>query len=304
MGGFNGFNTSIPTSDSVFNISTLSGDIGVQGSNSDNSGLLIRTNSNAIIKNFTLQDAGDDSRNGNAFDIWGDGTLIESCVIRKILGSGIKINGHDVKIKNCIFIDNKADQGAGIYMYSTLFNSWRNIIVENSIFVNNETSAGGAIYSNSNTKNSKYINCTIAYNNCTGGFSAGIHNEGNDTLINCIIYGNTVSNTNFSGTQLYKANLVFHCNIQDESGLGIASKTLTTGSTSILDVDPHFIGQNYIGDDQFWYTDDDELHLDTDSPCKNQGGSPTSINIDLPTGDIMHRNRVLAGGVDMGAYEQ
>ncbi len=304
VGGFNGFNTSIPSSDSVFNISTLSGDIGELGSSSDNSGLLIRTNSNAIIRNFTIQDAGDDSKNGNAFDVWGDGTLIENCIIQKILGSGIKINAHDVHIKNCVFIDNKADQGAGIYMYSTLFNSWKNILIENSLFINNETSAGGAIYSNSNTKDVKYVNCTIAYNNCTGDFSAGIHNEGNDTLINCIIYGNTVSNASFAGTQLYKANLVFRCNIQDESGLGIGSKILTTGSTTILDVDPHFLGQDYIGEDQVWYTDDDELHLDTGSPCKNQGGSPTSINTDLPIGDIMHRNRVLAGGVDMGAYEQ
>lgn len=310
LGGFSGFDIAVPLRDSiVHNTTILSGDIMDENDISDNSGLIIRTNSNVIIKNFTIQDAGDQTKNGNGFDIWGNNTLIENCVIHKISGSGIKINAHDVHIKNCVFIENNAGEGAGIYMYSAMFDSWKNIVIENSVFANNETSGGGAIYANASTDCVKYVNCTIVNNVCTGNYPAGLYNGGNDTLINCIFYGNSVVNSGYVGTQIYRTNLLYYCNVQDASSTGIKNIMPNSDKGGNIETAPDFTGEDFTlnalrGSDGLWFTADDGLHLKNVSPCKNTGVNPYPHGCQLPVGDILGNSRTVDGRVDIGAYEQ
>ena len=148
-GGFNGTETSVLERNIASNPTTLNGDIGQIGLNTDNSHNIIRGNnitSNIIVDGFRILNG----YSGSSYH-----------------GGGLKITNNlsgSILLKNCYFYSNHAtNYGGAIYMAAA------NIIIEDCEFINNTTDNsgnGGAICNGNNNggyssiviRNSKFKN--------------------------------------------------------------------------------------------------------------------------------------------------
>ncbi len=164
-GGFNGTETQLSQRNWRTNVTTLSGDIGISGNNSDNSYSVIVNEgiNSAIFDGFTVTQANSTPPTG------------------EILGGGIYNAGSSPTIRNCIFSNNTGSYAnAGIFNYN---NGTPTII--NCLFINNV----GSLYS-SGVFN---FNCSANITNCTFyGNHTAISNQGGNALSvrNCILWGN------------------------------------------------------------------------------------------------------------------
>lgn len=106
-GGFAGNETSIAQRNLLVNVTTLNGDIGIQGDNSDNCYHVMLVGSAAIVDGFTV-------KNGNAngteqyilpssFGVW----------IYDNDGGGMYVSGSNTMITNCKITENRADRYGG-----------------------------------------------------------------------------------------------------------------------------------------------------------------------------------------------
>jgi predicted outer membrane repeat protein len=190
----------------VENVTILSGDIGIQGDNSDNSYHVfchpngLNLENNAILDGFTVT-------GGNA-----DGAGIHA------YGGGMYNSSASPTLLNTTFSYNSAHEGGGIY------NDSSSPALANDLFVKNSAIYGGGIY-NANASNPVLTNVTSLYNIATYG--GGIYNlSSTPILVNAILWGDTpneVINENSSA-------LITYSDIQGGySGVGN------------IDVDPLFI---------------------------------------------------------------
>ncbi|MHC4107342.1 MAG: right-handed parallel beta-helix repeat-containing protein [Planctomycetota bacterium] len=201
-------------------------------------------------------------------------------------GGGVYI-GYDATtiLINCSLIANSADglgYGGGIVDVgdSTLINC---------VFSQNTSGSGGGLFSASHTT---LVNCTLSGN--TGSGVIVENGLGSPTLTNCILWGNTPAQIGmFSGAPVVTATLNY-CDIQGGwSGSG----------SNNIDADPLFVQPA-----------SDDVRLSFGSPCVNAGSNaalpPDTLDLDgdgnttepIPF-DLAGNPRVLAGIVDMGAYE-
>lgn len=146
-------------------MTTLSGDIGISGNNSDNSYSVIANEgiNSAIFDGFTVTQA-------NSTPPTGD-----------LLGGGIYNAGSSPIIRNCIFSNNTGSYAnAGIFN----FNDGTPSII-NCLFISNF----GTVYSSGVTNfggSANIINCTFY-----GNQNAILNQEGNAVSVrNCILWGN------------------------------------------------------------------------------------------------------------------
>ncbi len=163
-GGFRGGETSLAQRDIRNNVTILSGDIGTERDNSDNSYTVVRLNSGtATLDGFTIQD-------GNSNDD----------------GGGVFNNG-DLTLKNvAVRYNQAADDGGGIRNNGTITIIDSEITYNTSIGTSNTSGGGGLI----NTGNSAtIINTTFSNNYANNG--GAIRNDTNLTLTNSILSGNT-----------------------------------------------------------------------------------------------------------------
>ncbi len=185
-GGFNGTENSIEERDIKANETILSGDIGIEGDNSDNCYNVLNYYRDAdwslsIIDGFTIKD-------GNA-----DST--------RFGGGAINLHKDNIIIRNCTFKDNKAyNYGGAIFSWSGFDGSFYDrfsVIIENCIFYNNSASLGGAIYARSTS--TVVTNCTIVNNSADEGSGIYLHEPdkylegrhiGRNGVTNSIIWGN------------------------------------------------------------------------------------------------------------------
>jgi hypothetical protein len=173
-GGFDGTETQLSQRDWVTSVTTLSGDIGIPGDNSDNSFHIISNNMNglddsAILDGFTITGGNDNRAFPNGF------------------GGGIYNNTSSPTISHCVFSDNAATYGGAI------FNENSTMKAVNCIFAGNTGYDGGAAMQN-NGSNSIVTNCSFYGNNSS---NSAMYNLGaNPVVTNCIFWGNSSAVTN------------------------------------------------------------------------------------------------------------
>jgi len=173
-GGFNGTETLLSQRNWVNNVTTLSGDIGMVGDNSDNSYHVIFNNNNgldnsALLDGFTVTD-------GNAN---GDNEFFTDA------GGGIYNASVSPTISNCLIKDNEAAKGGGVF--NRLNASPK---LTNCVFYGNFATQGGAIY---NVFNGSPIitNCTFSGNSASFARSIANWSSSFPTITNSIFWGST-----------------------------------------------------------------------------------------------------------------
>jgi len=196
-------------------------------------------------------------------------------------GGGMANVNASPSVTNCTFNGNSANNGGGI----ANVNEGSLPTVTNCGFSGNAANYGGGMY-NYNNSIPMVTNCTFTGNTAVI-YGGGMSNSDSAaaTVINCIVWGNT-------GGQI------------DYSTDGTATVTYSDvqgghGGTGNIDSDPLFVDAD--GADNVAGTTDDDVHLQTTSPCVN-AGDPIDAAY-LGQADIDTEVRVQQCRVDMGADE-
>ena len=183
---------------------TLSGDIGTQGVNSDNSYNVVyvqdEVNDSAQLDGFTISGgySGEDGVGGGGIYCEGD-PAIYNCIItgnNAIRGGGIYTLDASPYLIRCIVRGNSASQGGGLYFDTDFFNGVGSpqsaprlvdcLISDNVATVEN----GGGL--NISGVSPILYNCTIADNQAPNGNGRAMYVQQYSMvkLVNCIVYGN------------------------------------------------------------------------------------------------------------------
>ncbi len=329
-GGFAATETERSERDWETHATILSGDIGTQGNNSDNSYHVIYNDGvtdTAILDGFTITAGYAD---GGAPDYNGGGMLnsYSNPTLTNVIFSGnsASIGGgmfnyaySSPTLTNVTFSGNSANQGGGMYNVSFSSPTLTNVIfngnsaddtgggisnmnssspiLTNVTFSGNKASNyGGGMY-NWYSSNPTLTNVTFSGNSAVEG--GGIYNRDNSnpTIQNSILWGNTATTR---GDQIYSGTPVInHTLIQGSGGSGAGwDTTLGTDNGNNLDIDPLFV--NPIAASEAPTTDGD-YRLQAGSPAINVGDNnllPTGVTTD---GD--GNTRILEDTIDLGAYE-
>ena len=312
-GGFVGNETSLsarpavnPTAGSPSS-STLSGDIGTIGDNTDNSRQVVSSDgltASARLDGFVISGAYNPDGTGSSR-----------------LGGGMYNRNSSPTLSNLRFSQNQAQFGGGI------FNEVSNPSLSNCDFSQNQSSVqGGGIY---NDRSSPAITSVRFSQNTTGG-GGGVYNEqSNSTLINCTFIGN--SGTKFGGGMVNVSstpsliNCTFTANQSASGAALLQSRTsqlrLTNailwdnqGQNAIVNQDNSSVTANYclIEQGETDFTGSNNL-IATTSPfvsATNLQLTACSIAIDAgsnaaytgPATDLAGNPR-LVRQIDLGAYE-
>ena len=158
---------------------------------------------------------------------------------------------------------------------------------------------------NSRNSNPTVTDCTFSGNVSVSG--GGMSNfDSSPTVTNCILWGD-------SPNEIFNDDIVEAStptiSFSDVQG-GLGAGTIDGGGN--IDLDPMFVDAD--GDDDVVGTEDDDLRLQSGSPCINAGDTdalpPDAADLDNdgdtaePTPlDLDGHARVLCDVVDMGAYE-
>jgi hypothetical protein len=204
-------------------------------------------------------------------------------------GGGMFIRDSSPTVANCKFIGNSAVRGGGM---RTLFSS---TILTGSIFSGNVASEGGAMANSFSSPDVR--NCTFSKN--MADFGGGFHNDESafPTVTNCIFW----MNSDLGGTDL-------SAQIHDDLSGGPAGATVNysdvqggagLAGTGNISTDPQFMDAD--GPDNQVGTEDDDLRLQTGSPCIDSG-DPAYVASPGET-DLDGHDRILCDRVEMGAYE-
>jgi predicted outer membrane repeat protein len=231
-----------------------------------------------------------------------------------------------LKITNCTFQHNKADQmGATYYPTSGAIALWNSSpLIQNCIFRYNYAGTfGGAIFAYENSKpvisgclfyenSTEYyagaigfdedskgllINCTMAGNTAGYGGALAFYTNSSPELVNNIIWGNTAT---MSGNQVYieypsSMPGFYYCDIEDGIG-GFGGVPFNGDYLFNLEEDPMFSSN----------PDEPVYYLTVESPCINEGTPDTSAWFYpqyLPEECLCGNPRIYYGRIDMGAYE-
>lgn len=287
--------------DPVMYETILSGDIGTEGDKSDNSYHVIKVASSAtgtLIDGFKI-------RGGNGNGSWpenqgggirceGADAIIANCVIIANYaaddGGGVmgKVSGGKVTINNCVFAENQAgDSGGGLMGVSY------DLSVTGCVFVGNEAAGSGGGMRDSTFNGAYVTNCTFS-DNTAGGKGGGIYcgHISQAKIKNSILWGNYAD---VSGDEIYylvTQPVVNYCNVRGGySGTGNSS------------ADPKFSdGDNFAGWDEVFRTFDDGLRLRPDSGCVDTGSNGPIENTGVKK-DVIGIGRTINVTVDRGAYE-
>ncbi|NNM25061.1 MAG: hypothetical protein HKO59_03575 [Phycisphaerales bacterium] len=201
------------------------------------------------------------------------------------LGGGLLVEDSAPTITACSFFGNTATQIGG-----AVFNIASGPRFVNCVFSGNAAATAGAM-ANLDGSAPLLINCTIADNLATQG--GGLHHAASFPLVvNSILWGNTPDQIN----ELSGAAAVHFCDV--EGGW-------TGAGSNNIDLDPAFTDAS--GPDGRPGTGDEELHLQSISPCLDRGDSsavPPGITTDRAGNprfvDATGLGRAI---VDLGAFE-
>ncbi len=269
-GGFNGTETLLAQRNYLANVTTLSGDIGTAGSNTDNSYHVVvgaGTTANTILDGFTVTQGNANLASGN-----------------NDKGGGIIcLAGASPSVRNCRFVDNRCTFGGGAGYVLQSSPSFVNTSFEN----NAGGSFGGAF--DTNTTSTTWDRCTFIGNTAARAGAVECFSTGTPRILNCLFRDNTSTGSggggaiwtgsgstpqirnctvvdNFSTTNatagILGAGTIANCIVWDNSGPGGAQNTVNQVSggtvtysiveggiagTGNLNVNPGFANQ--AGDD-------------------------------------------------------
>ncbi|GAB3708541.1 hypothetical protein GCM10027592_43820 [Spirosoma flavus] len=323
-GGFVGTETDLSERGSVNpatgspSSSTLSGDIGVVGDNTDNSYRVISNsnlNSTAVLDGFLIS-------KGNSYFIGQPSDF----------GGGMYNSNSSPSLTNCSFVDNAAGAGGGMYNTDSSSPS-----LTNCAFQNNSALTGGGMHNSSSSPN--LTNCSFVANAAQFG-GGGIYNVGSSpSLTNCVLFGN--NSVQFGGGVYNNSSspILINCSFQDNTaqlggGMAILSRNSTSltncllfgngGSNTIYDIFASFSSPNsllrysLIEASVTGYSDGGNNIITTTnpfastsstqlrpcSPAINAGNNQAYLTANGPATDLAGTPRFFNNGtIDMGAYE-
>ena len=218
-GGFAGDETSLRQRDWKTNTATLSGDIGEENDDSDNSYHVVKCESvseRTVLEGFTISGgnangASPDNIGGGMVTAADDNLEVANCTFRDnsaSSGGGMYNDLGCPAVTNCIFADNFASTGGGISSFGSL-------AATDCTFIGNVANAGGGMYIGggspevtsctfsgntanfegggiSNAEGSPSVtNCTFSDNSATWG--GGMSNLGSVAMTNCTFIGNSAT---------------------------------------------------------------------------------------------------------------
>ena len=258
------------------NKTILSGDIGVLGTNTDNSYHVINnptgTTNTAALDGFTIQF-------GNA-NVSASNTNIGGGMLNTSGGSGVC----SPKIDNCIFVNNAAlTNGGAVFNNGTRGNS--SPVFTNCIFQKNTAVNGGAVYSDGQTtgiSSSAFVNCSFENNTATTNgsvlYSVGTSGISLPDFKNCIFWNNAGVKTFFKNNATITASYSFF-------------EPTVTNYTNVLG--------NLTGTITPFVATVSDLHL---NPCTSIALNTGSNAVNSSMKDLDGNLRKF-GVIDMGAYE-
>ncbi|HUS72180.1 MAG TPA: choice-of-anchor Q domain-containing protein [Sedimentisphaerales bacterium] len=203
-------------------------------------------------------------------------------------GGGLYNYGYcDPTITNCSFITNTAIFGGG------MADDWTaSPVLINCLYSANTAQYGGGLYNNGSPYHRtgpKFTNCTFTQNSANSGNALACDSQDNEyrstiLMTNCILWdgGNEIWNND---------NSVITISYSDVQG--------SRPGEGNIDTDPCFADPGYWDANGVWV--DGDYHLLPDSPCINTG-DPNYIAEPNET-DLDGKPRIIAGRIDMGAYE-
>ena len=332
-GGFpSGGGTSAERDPSAYE-TILSGDIGTEGIDTDNSYHVVTgsgTEPNAILNGFTITAGnanGTDPDNSGAGMYNSDGSpTVTNCTFsgNSAGGNGGGMHNHNSSpmLTNCVFIDNSVNHtsGQGGGLYNNLYDS--DPVVTNCAFIGNLAGCyGGGMYNHQGTPT--LTNCMFSGNVITQqplvGAGGGMYNNSGDSiLVNCTFSGNqakdqgagiyidegnpSLTNCIFWGNDISgrtdePAQLYVDNGSADINYSCVQGWTSGLGGTGNIDADPLF--KDADGDDDIFGTEDDNLELEYGSPCIDAGDNtavpPDTADLD-EDGNISERIPLDLGG--------
>jgi len=117
-----------------------------------------------VIDGFIITGGNADKVDGEVYDNKGGG-LLNYLAGNRVIPHYTPVLGFDTVVKNCVFIDNQAVEGAASYTYHG-----GNPIFENCQFIDNTSDYGGAVLDRADT-NSTYTDCVFEDN--TANYKGG-----------------------------------------------------------------------------------------------------------------------------------
>jgi gliding motility-associated-like protein len=303
------------------NETTLSGDIGIAGDNTDNCYHVVISNGpmgKAEINGFTI-------KGGNAND--SSIITIKGEQFGRYRSGGIYNKGTDnsLVISNCTIKENSGNANAAILNYSSSPDILNCTIINNIATERGANRGGAGGINNYDNSTPTIVNCLIAGNK--GDDGGGIMNVlgSGATIINCTITGNTalggtsenndngygggVSLFDYSTTRIYNSIIWGNTamvgsnlsNYQGTSTFYIGNSIIEGGYTpgfSVIDANPEFINPVSASAAP---TSLGNYRLKCSSPAIDKGYDghyPAK-----PLYDLAGNNRITSLAIDMGAYE-
>jgi hypothetical protein len=300
-GGYAGLGAANPDSRDVKNCPTvLSGDIGIEGDQSDNSYHVVTgsgTDANAIFDGFTIT-------RGNARGPYSD-----------CLGGGMFCGSGSLTIRNCNFVDNSAHGGAGIILMGHESSPGLTPIIENCKFVNNAAAGYGggiAILDNSFSVVLTLTNCIFSNNSAQwdgGGMSLA---SSNSIITNCTFNSNVSSLGQGGGISNNESSpVITNCIFWNNNGSEIYNTGASNPVVTYCDIQGGYSGSGNINSNPLFLNDNDPLNhglqLRTGSLCIDAANGSAA-----PLTDMLGQERIDIPGIpnatpipaDMGAYEK
>ncbi|MFH1146321.1 MAG: right-handed parallel beta-helix repeat-containing protein, partial [Pseudomonadota bacterium] len=207
-------------------------------------------------------------------------------------GGAVFCSGSSPTVKNCMIIDNEATTAGGAVYCETGSSAviWNCDILANSAGTDAVTGTGGGIACCQSTP--VIVNCVIAGNDADAGGGLWSDAGSSPRMVNCTVSGNAAGGISCDGPDSLVQNCIIWGNDPGQvSGLAQLSCCNTAQ-------DPLFVNES-VGN----------YHLMPCSPCINRGDNaaldaladpPLSMSV---TGDRDGNSRIVAGKVDIGAFE-
>lgn len=187
FGGYQGNETNLDDRDPQMFAVTLSGDIGVQGTETDNCYRILYLDdiNNGVLEGLTISES---------YSASGGGSTSDYC--------GLYLyNSSNFKIKHCVFENNET------HTYGANYFSWSEVEIEYSTFTNNKSAQGGGFYVGGGGGSLSLYNTEISFNSCDQ-YGGAISNNGTTLILsNCVVHSNKSNSATFGGGAIHSYNV-------------------------------------------------------------------------------------------------